>query len=268
MTCTGLSNNGNSRTRNAMYSAADHRADSLVRSQPNSKQEQRSVGPQSASALGTSHLSQKDAMLLEEPAVQAVQSFGDYSQDVLLKAVHTLKSQKSALSAENLLEALDKLTSHKHPIKPVVSRRKENHQDELSSDGEEPGSLPYFKSDEPQSMLGDDVEADGECVPPPAPKVFDELEATVKSGEPVVKREVRSNAETDIHTLRKKVKLLKSENRHLKERSLCKHCRSKPVSITFLPCGHYSYCYDCGQTFNACPICKKTILADVRTFLA
>lgn len=66
----------------------------------------------------------------------------------------------------------------------------------------------------------------------------------------------------------RKVQMLLLENRRLKKRQQCRLCHEKQVSITFLPCGHYSYCYDCGQQFTACPICKKTILADVRTFLA
>lgn len=66
----------------------------------------------------------------------------------------------------------------------------------------------------------------------------------------------------------RKLQLLMMENKRLKKRQQCRQCHNKQVSITFLPCGHYVYCYECGQQFTACPVCKKTILADVRTFLA
>ncbi|KAL8612448.1 hypothetical protein ACOMHN_058576 [Nucella lapillus] len=65
-----------------------------------------------------------------------------------------------------------------------------------------------------------------------------------------------------------KLTALREENELLKARQKCRSCQHRPVSITFLPCGHYSYCYDCGHKFGACPICHKTVLADVRTFPA
>ncbi|KAK7484273.1 hypothetical protein BaRGS_00024522 [Batillaria attramentaria] len=68
--------------------------------------------------------------------------------------------------------------------------------------------------------------------------------------------------------LRQKVRVLREENRKLKERQTCRHCRERPVSLTLLPCGHFCYCQECGSTFHACPICRKTILADVRTIVS
>lgn len=58
-----------------------------------------------------------------------------------------------------------------------------------------------------------------------------------------------------------------SENKRLKRGELCQCCFGTPRSLTFLPCGHFHYCVECGNNFSRCPLCKKTILADVKTFL-
>lgn len=224
-------------------------------------------------AHGTSSQSLEDESLLIQPAIQAVQSFGCFSQQQLLQAARKVQAEKGTLSAGDLLQALDDLSLPKEqPVKSTLSHHKEHFQD-LGSDGEESNSLPFYAdgaSADPQMKdcgLGDDdLEADGEAAALPTTNVFAQIHASVQ--EPLVKGKDRNSNEPDIRELKKKLRYLKSENRNLKERSLCKRCHSKPVSITFLPCGHYSYCYDCGQTFNACPICKKTILADVKTFLA
>jgi hypothetical protein len=65
-----------------------------------------------------------------------------------------------------------------------------------------------------------------------------------------------------------RLRALRAENRRLKNRNTCRHCRQRPVSLTLLPCGHFCFCQECGSTFSACPVCRKTILADVRTFVA
>ena len=66
-----------------------------------------------------------------------------------------------------------------------------------------------------------------------------------------------------------KLQVLRSENKKLTRQKYCrtKNC-SNLTTLTFLPCGHFCYCIDCGTSFDACPCCRKTILADVRTFLA
>ncbi|KAK7484270.1 hypothetical protein BaRGS_00024519 [Batillaria attramentaria] len=68
--------------------------------------------------------------------------------------------------------------------------------------------------------------------------------------------------------LKDRVRVLREENRKLKQRHTCRHCGERPVSLTLLPCGHFCYCQECGSTFHACPICRKTILADVRTIVS
>lgn len=65
-----------------------------------------------------------------------------------------------------------------------------------------------------------------------------------------------------------RLRALRAENRRLKARSVCRQCRNRPVALTFLPCGHFLFCQECGSSFSACPVCKKTILADVRTFVS
>lgn len=67
---------------------------------------------------------------------------------------------------------------------------------------------------------------------------------------------------------RQKLRVLKEENKKLKERQICRQCRQNPVSLTFLPCGHFCFCGECGPTFHACPLCRKTVLADVRTIVS
>ncbi|KAK7090584.1 uncharacterized protein [Littorina saxatilis] len=65
-----------------------------------------------------------------------------------------------------------------------------------------------------------------------------------------------------------RLRVLRAENRRLKEKKMCRQCRQRPVDLTLLPCGHFCFCQQCGSSFSACPLCRKTILADVRTFVS
>ena len=65
-----------------------------------------------------------------------------------------------------------------------------------------------------------------------------------------------------------RLRALRAENRRLKARNVCRQCHQRPVALTLLPCGHFLFCQECGSSFNACPVCKKTVLADVRTFVS
>ena len=65
-----------------------------------------------------------------------------------------------------------------------------------------------------------------------------------------------------------RLRALRAENRRLKARKVCRQCRQRPVALTFLPCGHFCFCQECGSSFHSCPLCRKTILADVRTFVS
>lgn len=68
--------------------------------------------------------------------------------------------------------------------------------------------------------------------------------------------------------LKEKLVALRAENRKLKARQVCRQCHQRPVALTFLPCGHFCYCEKCGSSFEVCPVCKRTILADVRTIVS
>lgn len=63
------------------------------------------------------------------------------------------------------------------------------------------------------------------------------------------------------------LRLLK-ENRRLKRRQLCRLCGEREVSITLLPCGHFLFCQPCATSMTRCVLCRKEIMADVRTFLS
>lgn len=68
--------------------------------------------------------------------------------------------------------------------------------------------------------------------------------------------------------LKEKLWALRAENRKLKARQICRECRQRPVELTLLPCGHFCFCQQCGSSFHACPICRRTILADVKTIVS
>lgn len=61
---------------------------------------------------------------------------------------------------------------------------------------------------------------------------------------------------------------LEEENRILKEARLCKICMDSEVGVVFLPCGHFATCVNCAPNLQDCPVCRSTIKATVRTFLA
>ena len=65
-----------------------------------------------------------------------------------------------------------------------------------------------------------------------------------------------------------RLKALRAENKRLKSRQFCRKCKEKPVALTLLPCGHFALCVDCGPGTPQCPVCKKAILADVKTFVS
>ncbi|XP_076440807.1 uncharacterized protein LOC143280108 [Babylonia areolata] len=69
-------------------------------------------------------------------------------------------------------------------------------------------------------------------------------------------------------TLAQRVEALRRENARLKALRTCRHCRIRPVNLTLLPCGHFCLCEECGAAFSKCPVCFKTVLADVKTFVA
>ncbi|CAG5117399.1 unnamed protein product [Candidula unifasciata] len=61
--------------------------------------------------------------------------------------------------------------------------------------------------------------------------------------------------------------VLKREQERLRNTLTCVLCKSKPVEITLLPCGHFVLCAACSDECNICPVCNKEALAEVKTFL-
>ncbi|CAH2084764.1 unnamed protein product [Euphydryas editha] len=61
---------------------------------------------------------------------------------------------------------------------------------------------------------------------------------------------------------------LEEENRQLREARMCKVCMDNEVSVVFLPCGHLVSCAGCGAALAACPLCRASVKALVRAYLA
>lgn len=76
------------------------------------------------------------------------------------------------------------------------------------------------------------------------------------------------NDPSESRRIKERVHSLKVENAKLKARQLCHQCKARPAGLTLLPCGHFLFCVQCGRAFDQCPVCHKTVLADVVTFVA
>ncbi|KAI8792460.1 Baculoviral IAP repeat-containing protein 7-B [Biomphalaria glabrata] len=63
------------------------------------------------------------------------------------------------------------------------------------------------------------------------------------------------------------LKLLRAENKTLKENLTCKVCFKSEIKDVFLPCGELYACSDCSKLLTHCPSCKKQILATVTVYL-
>lgn len=64
------------------------------------------------------------------------------------------------------------------------------------------------------------------------------------------------------------VSLLEKEHELLENSRLCHSCHYKPREVTFLPCGHFINCASCAEPIYTCPLCEKSILATVNTYLS
>lgn len=189
----------------------------------------------------------------------------DHDPELIVYAVKLLQKRQKSIIVTRLMLEVEDLEVLKRKGRDLPSLVEAKPEDSYGSDGESSDdSLDYV--DAANTPPGD-LQMD--CEEPALPnKVQSMIKLQVAS--PTLKKvdTAPTPSGKDNAALKRKLLALRSENKRLKERQLCKDCHNRPVSITFLPCGHYSYCYDCGQRFNACPICRKTILADVRTFLA
>ncbi|XP_060585987.1 E3 ubiquitin-protein ligase XIAP-like [Ruditapes philippinarum] len=63
-------------------------------------------------------------------------------------------------------------------------------------------------------------------------------------------------------------KVLKEENRVLKEQMMCKVCMDKDANTVFLPCGHLVSCVDCANALRKCAVCRTIIQGTVRAYPA
>lgn len=60
----------------------------------------------------------------------------------------------------------------------------------------------------------------------------------------------------------------KKNVKYLNDFQLCKICYAEELGIVFLPCGHLVVCVKCSSSFSNCVICRKNILACVKTIIS
>ncbi|KAH3738027.1 baculoviral IAP repeat-containing protein 7-B-like [Dreissena polymorpha] len=58
------------------------------------------------------------------------------------------------------------------------------------------------------------------------------------------------------------------ELRKMQESLQCKICMERQVALTFLPCGHFVTCEECGSKVHRCPMCRTSIRGTVKTFFS
>ena len=65
-------------------------------------------------------------------------------------------------------------------------------------------------------------------------------------------------------------KLLDAENKlkDVDEARACKICMDEDVCIAFIPCGHLVTCLKCASKCLNCPICRKPIDSQLKTFMS
>ena len=78
--------------------------------------------------------------------------------------------------------------------------------------------------------------------------------------------ENRRRLEENERLLEENERLLE-ENERMKTRLQCKICLSADVEILFLPCRHLACCEKCTDDFRDCPVCRREIMAVVKTYL-
>lgn len=66
---------------------------------------------------------------------------------------------------------------------------------------------------------------------------------------------------------KEKIAKMKTENKKLKQETICKICLDKQISRVFLPCGHFVCCEDCCISLKKCPMCRNLIRAVVKSYL-
>ncbi|XP_033739629.1 baculoviral IAP repeat-containing protein 2-like [Pecten maximus] len=61
---------------------------------------------------------------------------------------------------------------------------------------------------------------------------------------------------------------IKTENREMRERTVCKICLEDQVSIAFIPCGHLVACSHCAPALTKCAVCRKHITNKIHTVMS
>merc|ERR1712071_570166 len=53
----------------------------------------------------------------------------------------------------------------------------------------------------------------------------------------------------------------------LHETVMCKICYGQEMTILFRPCGHLLACHSCADQLTSCPICRRSILENIRAYI-
>ncbi|XP_063891536.1 baculoviral IAP repeat-containing protein 3 [Helicoverpa armigera] len=131
--------------------------------------------------------------------------------------------------------------------------------------GSDQGSMT--PDDDENDEDGDD-EDDAYTIDVTARRQSPTTETESRTTDNTVQAEVKSEDKQDTPEPEGKKLSLEEENRQLKEARLCKVCMDCEVSVVFLPCGHLVSCARCGAALGACPLCRASVRALVRAYLA
>jgi baculoviral IAP repeat-containing protein 7/8 len=61
---------------------------------------------------------------------------------------------------------------------------------------------------------------------------------------------------------------LQQENDRLRNMRTCQQCRSQPVGVIFLPCGHIVACTTCAPNIRRCTRCDTVIRATANVYFS
>ena len=77
------------------------------------------------------------------------------------------------------------------------------------------------------------------------------------------KNHVTNQQQQDDNLVSPEMKLLEEELEDLEDANLCKLCVDNPLEVVFLPCGHFSTCFECSIKMINCPVCRVQIVKTV-----
>lgn len=79
--------------------------------------------------------------------------------------------------------------------------------------------------------------------------------------------EIQSSQASGTTTNNINVSSLSQENSELRNKTMCKICSRRQVSLVFMPCGHLVCCAECGQSVSACLICSLPVEKKIHVFI-